>query len=169
VGWVLATVRPAPAQAGPGDRPVRGDNTGGSIITTGPVFVSYDEAVKAAIPLEALYILDYKTGRLLATIPTYRQTNKSTEIVEHFVERDLVDDFKLDLQAGPAPRFLMTTGSLGPYTSGWAPLYVVETSSKQVGVYRIHMQQSSAKSSRPRFELVEMRSYAGQPAPEPIP
>jgi hypothetical protein len=154
LGWVLSSVRPAPLRAGPGDR------SGESIVTTGPVFISYDEGVKTAIPVEAVYMLDYKGGRLLATIPTYRQTTKSTEIIEKFVERDLVADFKLETEVGPRPHFLMTTGALGPYTSGWAPLYVFETTTSQVGVYRLHMQQSSAKTSRPNFELVELRSYA---------
>ncbi len=154
MGWAAAAWRPAPLRAEAGDR------SGESIVATGPVFVQYDEGVKAPMALEAVYFLDYQAGRLLATIPTYRQLAKSTEIIEKFVERDLVADFKLELGRGPRPHFLMTTGSLGPYTAGWAPLYVFETTTYQVGVYRIHLQQSSAKASRPRFELVEMVSYA---------
>ena len=111
------------------------DRAGEMIMATGPLSVRYDEATKAPIPLEALYILDYKNGRLRASLPTYRQSTKSTTIVESFVERDLASDFKIDLDRGARPHFLMTTGSLGPYTSGWAPLYVIETSSSQIGVY----------------------------------
>ena len=113
-----------------------------------------------------MYVLDYKGGRLLATIPTFRQSTTTTHVIENFVERDLVADFKLELGGGAAPRFLMTTGSLGPYTSGWAPLFVFETTTSQVGVYRIQMQESTGKSSRPRFELLEMRSYARTNAPD---
>ena len=51
-----------------------GDRSGESIVATGPVLVRYDEAAKAPIPLEAVYFLDYKGGRLLATVPTFRQT-----------------------------------------------------------------------------------------------
>jgi hypothetical protein len=54
----------------------------------------------------------------------------------------------------------MTTGSLGPFTAGWAPLYVIETTSNQLGVYRLNIQESSGKSGRPKFELVQLRSYA---------
>jgi hypothetical protein len=154
LGWVLAVMRPAPLRAGGGDR------SGESAVATGPVFVRYDEGAKAAIPLDAVYVLDYKGGRLLATIPIFRQSTSSTQVIDTFVERDLVADFKLDLESGATPRFLMTTGSLGPYTSGWAPLFVFETTTNQVAVYRIQMQESTKKGSRPRFELLELRSYA---------
>ena len=120
-------LRPAPLRAASGDR------SGESVVATGPVFVRYDESAKAAIPLDAVYFLDYKGGRLLATVPTFRQSTSSTQLIEAFAERDLVADFKLDLESGAAPRFLMTTGSLGPYTSGWAPFYVFETTTSQVG------------------------------------
>jgi hypothetical protein len=120
--------------------------------------VHYDEAARAPIPLEALYILDYKNGRLRASVPTSTQTTRSTTIIESFVERDLAVDFKIDLDRAH-PHFLMTTGSLGPYTAGWAPLYVIETTSSQIGVYRLHIQETTAKSSRPKFELLQMQSY----------
>jgi hypothetical protein len=162
MGWAASSVRPTPLRAGSGDR------SGESIVATGPAIVRYDEAVKASIPLEAVYLLDYKAGRLLATIPTYQQSASSTHIVDEFVERDLVADFHVDLDdPSLKPRFLMTTGSLGPYTAGWAPLYVFETTSKQLGIYRIQIQQSTAKSSRPKFERVELRSYGKAGGSEP--
>lgn len=61
----------------------------------------------------------------------------------------------------------MTTGSLGPFTAGWAPLYVVETTSNQMGVYRIELQQTAGKSSRPKFELIQLKSYADTKIPKP--
>jgi hypothetical protein len=161
LGWALSSLRPAPLRAGAGDR------SGESIVATGAVLVRYDEGAKAPIPLDAVYLLDYKAGRLLATVPSYQQTTSSTHIIDTFVERDLVADFKLDLDTGPLPHFLMTTGSLGPYTSGWAPLYVFETTTKQMGVFRIQLQQSTAKSSRPQFELIQLRSYGQASASAP--
>jgi len=161
LGWAFSSLRPTPLRAGAGDR------SGESIVATGPVIVRYDEGAKAPIPLEAIYLLDYKAGRLLATVPSYQQSASSTHIVDTFIERDLAADFKLDLDTGQSPHFLMTTGSLGPYTAGWAPLYVFETNSHQLGVFRIQLQQSTAKSSRPRFELVELRSYAKAGGSEP--
>jgi hypothetical protein len=158
LGWALASIRPTPLHAGAGDR------SGEAIVATGPVLIRYDEAARAPIPLDAIYFLDYKGGRLLATIPSLRQTASSTRMIDTFDERDLVADFKLDLDTGPRPRFLMTTGSLGAYSAGWAPLYVFETTTNQLAVYRMQAQQTSGTDSRPRFELVEVRSYA-KPGP----
>jgi hypothetical protein len=161
LGWLLASLRPTPIRASAGDR------SGESVVATGPVMVRFDEGTKSAIPTDALYFLDYEGGRLLATIPTYRQTTKSVSLINAFEERDLVADFKVDLDTGPRPRFLMTTGSLGPYTEGWAPLYIIETTTNQLGIYRLQTQQTAGKPSKSRFELVELRSLAhgrpGQP------
>jgi hypothetical protein len=154
MGWGLASCRPLPLQASTGDR------SGESIVATGPVLVRYDEAAKGPVALDAVYFLDYKGGRLLATVPSFRQTNTATRLLEPFSERDLVADFKLELDSGARPRFLMTTGTIGPDSAGWAPLYVFETTTSQVGVYRIQMQTTIGTASQPRFELVEVRSYA---------
>jgi hypothetical protein len=153
-GWCLASVRPTPLAAS------AGDHSGDYVVASGPVMVRFDEGTKSAIATDALYFLDWKGGRLLATIPTYRQTTKSLSLIDTFEERDLVADFKLDLDAAERPRFLMTTGSLGAYTEGWAPLYVFETTTKRVGTYRLQTQQTVGNPSRPRFELVELRSFA---------
>jgi hypothetical protein len=161
VGWSLSLFRPRPLNAGSGDR------LGESIITTGPVLVRYDKATESSLPLDAVYILDYKGGRLVASLPTYRQSAAGTTVLESFVERDLAADFKLDLDTGPPPHFMMTTGSLGQFMAGWAPLYVVETNSKQMGVYRIQLQQTTGKSSRPKFELLQIKSYAETAMPKP--
>jgi hypothetical protein len=161
VGWSLSLLRPAPLHAGAGDR------AGESIVTTGSLIVKYDKATESPSSLDAVYILDYKGGRLLATVPAFRQSTSSTTIIESFVERNLAADFKIDLDAGKPPHFLMTTGSLGPYTGGWAPLYVVETTTNQLAVYRIHYQESTGKSSRSKFEMVQLRSYAKQAGTSP--
>jgi hypothetical protein len=154
VGWALAGIRPSLLHASAGDR------SGEAIVASGPVLVRYDEAAKGPLALDALYFLDYKGGRLLATVPTYQQSNSSTRVMEAFCERDLVSDFKLDIDTGPRPHFLMTTGSLGPYNSGWAPLYVFETTTGQVGVYRMQVQLTIGTKSRPSFDMIELRSYA---------
>src|SRR5580704_6201082 len=84
MGWGLASFRPVPLQASAGDR------AGESIVATGPVLVRYDEAAKGPVALDALYYLDYKGGRLLATVPSFRQTTTATRLIEPFSERDLV-------------------------------------------------------------------------------
>ena len=87
----------------------------------------------------------------------FRQTVNSTRYLEPFAERDLVADFKIDLDNGPRPHFLMTTGHLGTFGMGWAPLFVFETTSGQVGVYRIQKQTVGLKYQL-QFELLELRS-----------
>jgi hypothetical protein len=163
IGWGVSSFRPVPLLAG------AGDHSGESIVATGPVLVQFDEAVKTSIPLEAVYFLDYKGGRLLGTVPSFRQTAESTHLIDTFAERDLVVDFKLDLDIGPRPHFLMTTGSLGAYSAGWAPLYVFETSSSQVAIYRMQLPQTVGTVARAKFDLVELRSYAKAGAAEPKP
>jgi len=163
LGWGLSSFRPVPLRASAGDR------SGEAIVTTGPVLMQFDETVKASIPLEALYFLDYKGGRLLGTVPSFRQTAVSTQLINTFAERDLVVDFKLDLDIGPRPHFLMTTGTLGAYSAGWAPLYVFETTSSQLAIYRMQLPQTVGTVARAKFDLVELRSYAkaGTPNPQP--
>jgi hypothetical protein len=160
VGWLTSAIRTTPIQAGAGDR------AGECIVATGPVLMQYDDSTKSPIPLEALYFLDYKGGRLLATIPTYRMVNTKMQLIDRFAERDLVADFKLDLNSGARPRFLMTTGSLGRYSAGWAPLYVFETTSGQVAVYRIQVGQVAGGQTPAQFELVELQHY-GKAGAEP--
>jgi hypothetical protein len=158
LGWGLSASRTPLVRAGGADR------SGESIVTTGPVMVRYDEGLKVPLPQDALYYLDYQGGRLLATVPTYKQTTGSSKLVDTFAERDLVADFKIDLENGPKPRFLMTTGSLGPYSDGWAPLFVFESTTNRLAIYRVQ-QQTVGTNSRPRFDLMELRSIARPPMP----
>lgn len=163
LGWLLAAFQPRSMQGSSGDR------AGECVLATGPVLQQYDDSTKASIPLDAVYFLDYKGGRLLATIPTYRAEGTKTQILDGFAERDLVADFKLDLGAGARPRFLMTTGSLGRYSAGWAPLYVFETTSGQVAVYKMQVGGAYGSGAPGQFELLEVRRYnktaGGPPRP----
>jgi hypothetical protein len=162
-GWAGSGFRATPMRASTTDR------AGECIVAAGPVLMQYDDTSKAPIPLEALYFLDYNGGRLLATIPSYRMVGTKMELIDGFIERDLVADFKLDLGAGARPRFLMTTGSLGRYSSGWAPLYVFETTTGQVAVYRMQVGQKYGETASGQFDLVQLRRYhrseGGPPRP----
>lgn len=91
MGWALASLHPVRLNASAGDR------SGESIVVTGPVLMRFDEAAKGPVALDAVYFLDYKGGRLLATVPSYRQTTTATHLIEPFSERDLIADFKLNL------------------------------------------------------------------------
>lgn len=139
-----------PMQAGGGDR------SGESIVATGPIAVRFDEGNKVQIPEEALYYLDYKSGKLKATIPTYRTSGGTTRHLDGFCERDLVADFELDVDNGPKPHFLMTTGQLGTMGAGWAPLFVIETTTGKAAVYKI--QQAFGIRNQLRLDLLQVRS-----------
>lgn len=163
LGWFSSILHPTPMQGSSGDR------AGECIVATGPVLQQYDETTKSPIPLDALYFLDYKGGHLLATVPTYRADGRKTQLLDQFAERDLVADFKLELAGGARPRFLMTTGSLGRYSAGWAPLYVFETTTSQVAVYRLQVGQSYGSTAQAQFELLEVRKYTKPAAVSPPP
>ncbi len=152
LGWGWASLPRPVARASGGDR------WGESILMSGPVLVRYNEGTKVQIPQDALYYLDYKGGRLLATIPSFRhQSPEAIKMLDRFAERDLVADFKIDLDNGPRPHFLMTTGALGSYSEGCSPLFVFESTTNQVAVYTL-TQQTVGICSQPNFELVELRS-----------
>jgi hypothetical protein len=122
--------------------------------------VRYDERLRAALKQDALYYLDYKAGKLLGTIPSYQQSGATVRLIDTFAERDLVADFKLEnAELGRAPHFLMATCDIGAYSMGWAPLFVFETETNQVATYRIQ-QQSVGTSSKPSFELLDLRPIA---------
>ncbi|MDG3005307.1 hypothetical protein [Paludisphaera mucosa] len=150
LGVLIAGGRPQPMLAGGSDR------SGESIVVTGPIAVRFDEGHKVQIPEDALYYLDYKAGKLKATLPTYRQTATGTRHLDVFAERDLVADFALDVDNGPKPHFLMTTGQLGTLGEGWAPLFVIETTTGKAGVYRVR--QAFGVRNKLSIELIEVRS-----------
>jgi hypothetical protein len=155
VGWLLATFsKPLPRAYALG-----GDRWGDTMVASGPVGIRYDERLRSPLKQDAIYYLDYRGGRLLGTIPSYQQAGATVKFIDSFAERDLVADFKLDLETGSRPHFLMTTCEIGAYSMGWAPLFVFETETNQVATYRIQ-QQTVGTSSKPAFELVDLRSIA---------
>ncbi|WP_422930395.1 hypothetical protein [Singulisphaera sp. PoT] len=151
IGWSLASL--------PGPRAIvranSGDRVGGSTITTGPVLVRYDEGRKVQVTQDALYYLDYSSARLFATVPSFRQSAGPARIIDNFAERDLAADFKIDLANGQVPKFMMTTGELGAYSEGWAPLFVFETTTNQVAAYKVQ-QQMVGLASKHRFDLIQV-------------
>ena len=151
----LASFRPAPFMPAPATARAK------SIVATGPVIVRYDEAAKGSDPARCR-LPSRLQGRTAAGDGSHLPANDPATHIDRTVHRTRPGR---RLQARPGhrarPRFLMTTGSLGPYNAGWAPLYVFETTTSQLGVYRMQIQQTTiGMPSRPRFELVELRSYA---------
>ena len=160
LGWAVSSHRPPVVRAGGGDR------FGDYSLSTGPVAIQYNEGTKTQATQDALYFLDYRGARLIGTVPYQKQSIKGAQLIDGFVERDLIADFKIDADRGVNPHFLMTPGSLGAYGDGWSPLYVFETTTKKVAVYRLQPQVLGAKG---KFELLEMTSFAERPALPPAP
>lgn len=97
------------------------DRVDNYIICTGAAGVS------PRSPLDGVWLLDYKSGKLLATI-----VDRSIGKTVGFADLDLTTEF------GVAPnqsvRFLMTTGTI---STGQAALYLAETSTGKFGVYTL--------------------------------
>jgi hypothetical protein len=99
------------------------DRHGEYIICTGAV------AINPKAPTEGVWMLDYRTGKLLATL-----IDRLHGKIASWAEVDLVSEF------GLAPRqnvhFMMTTGMIA---QGQAALYVAETESGKFAVYTMGM------------------------------
>jgi hypothetical protein len=82
-------------------------------------------AVNPKAPTDGVWLLDYKSGKLLGTV-----IDRTAGKILGWAELDLVPEYNL------APRqnvhFLMTTGTIA---SGQAALYLAETSTGKIGVY----------------------------------
>ena len=108
-------LRPSPANAGSSDR------FEDYIMCTGAV------GVTARAPTDGVWLLDYRTGKLLGTV-----IDRTSGKILGWAEGDLVAEF------GIPPRqnvhFLMTTGQI---SQGQAALYVAETTTGKFGVYTL--------------------------------
>ena len=161
VGWFAASHRAPVARAVAGGA----DRFGDYAVTTATINIDYDDSSKIQAPQEAVFFLDYRAARLLTTIPSLKQTPGGTQIIDGFAERDLAADFKLG-ESSPKPHFVMTSGSYGAKGARWAPLFVFETMSRQVAVYRVQS-QSVGRVTQPKFDLLEVKSFGGAtPLPE---
>ena len=110
--WALnASTRPALAAGN--------DRFEDFILCTGPV------AINANIPTDGVWLLDYRTGKLQATL-----IDRMLGKIGGWAEVDLVAEF--GVQPKQNVHFMMTTGSI---TNGQAALYVAETSTGRFGIY----------------------------------
>jgi len=86
-------------------------------------------AANPAVPTDAVWLLDYRAGKLLGTVID-RQAGK----ISGWAEVDLVSEF--DIPPRKDVHFLMTTGVVA---QGQAALYVAETTSGKFAVYTMGM------------------------------
>jgi hypothetical protein len=115
------------------------------ILCTGPV------AVTPRAPTDGVWLLDYRSGKLLGTV-----IDRNAGKIIGWAEVDLVSEFSI------APRqnvhFLMTTGNIA---QGQAALYVAETSTGKLGVYTMGPQANGAPGVLiRRHDLVPFRQAA---------
>ena len=162
LGWGVSAPKANQLLAGGGDRYDE------SIVASGAAYVQYNEGSKIQVAQDAVYFLDYRAGKLLATIPTLRQTSLGSSIIENFGERDLVTDFKIDVETGPRPHFLMTTGSISnnsrqAFGDGWAPLFIFETTTRQVAAYRAE-QKTIGTANLVKLTLLEVKPFSAKPS-----
>jgi hypothetical protein len=76
-------------------------------------------------PTDGVWLLDYRTGRLLATV-----IDRANGKIVGWAELDMVAEF--GLKPRDNVHFMMTTGSI---SQGQAALYIAETNSAKFGVY----------------------------------
>lgn len=113
-----------------------------SILCTGPV------AVAQGSKTDGIWLLDYRTGRLLGTL-----IDRNSGKVANWAEVDLASEF------GVAPRnnvhFMMITGSIA---QGQAALYLAETVSGKFGVYTMGHDGRSSVTIR-RHDMTLFRPH----------
>ncbi len=118
------------------------------VMATGAVSIS------AKIQTDGVWMLDYKSGKLLATV-----IDKSQGKIIGWAEVDLVAEFEV------APKqdvhFMMTTGYI---TQGQSALYLAETTTGKFGVYTMGPGPNGNGISIRRHDLSSFRSppKAGQ-------
>lgn len=139
-------------QRGPVILAAGNDRSGESILGAGPVEVGYHQGLKIEITTDAIYFLDWRAGKLIAALPTLKQSGTTTKVLGPVAERDLIADFHIE--PGKAPHFLMTTGNLGIYDGSGSRLFVLESTTRQLAVYSVQRQNQSGNGA-PKFELLE--------------
>lgn len=147
-GWGMGTLRTPRLNAGGSDR------WNDRIVTTGTCLVEKDRQ-GTRVTQDAVYVLNYSSGLLLAAVPAYEQSPSAIRFVSEFAERDLVQDFAL--AHGSRPHFMMTTLEMGSQGDGTSPLLVFETETGQMATYRV-VREITAGTSRPKLQLLERRT-----------
>lgn len=89
------------------------------VLCTGPVLVN------PRVPSDGIWLLDYRTGRLMGTV-----INHLSGTIAGWAEVDMVKEF--DIPPRSDVHFLMTCGVIN---NGQSALYVAETTTGKFGVY----------------------------------
>jgi hypothetical protein len=106
-------------------------------------------AVNPRAPTEGVWLLDYRTGRLLGTV-----IDRTIGKIIGWAEADLVSEFGLTPKQ--SVHFMMTTGVI---TQGQAALYVAETTTGKFAVYTLGPRPDNQVGfSIRRHDLVQFRA-----------
>lgn len=148
VAWLFFGGSPRPVRAASNDR------YQDYVMSTGAV------TVNPRIQTDGVWLLDYKSGKLLGTV-----IDKTQGKIVGFAEVDLATEF------GVEPRqdvhFLMTTGYV---TQGQSALYVAETTTGKFGVYTMGPGANGNNIVIRRHDMTSFRqtaapAVAAEPAP----
>ncbi|MCE9563933.1 MAG: hypothetical protein K8U57_17970 [Planctomycetes bacterium] len=119
-----------------------------SIMATGAV------SVNPKIQTDGVWLLDYKSGKLLGTV-----IDRTQGKIVGWAEVDLTTEF--GLQRAADVHFMMTTGYI---TQGQSALYLAETSTGQFGVFTMGPGANGSGVAIRRHDMTKFRQAAGQPA-----
>jgi hypothetical protein len=109
-------------------------------------------AVNPRVPVDGVWLLDYRAGKLLGTI-----IDRTQGKIVGWAEVDLVTEFGLPPRQNV--HFLMTSGMIGP---GQAALYVAETTTGKFGVYSMAVRADNQPGVQiKRHDLVSFRAAPG--------
>ena len=113
-------------------------------------------SINARIQTDGVWMLDYKSGKLLGTV-----IDKSQGKIIGWAEVDLVAEFEV------APKqdvhFMMTTGYI---TQGQSALYLAETTTGKFGVYTMGPGQNGAGVAIRRHDMASFRKPANTAGPD---
>jgi hypothetical protein len=130
--------------------------------TSGPVTIQ-TTMEKTQVPLDAVYWVESndRGARLFTAIPELRKVGVKTQMMSDISARDLAADFKLT--PGVTPHFLLNTVSLGALVMGTSGLVIIETTTKQIAIYR-SSPKTTVRGTMPDVVILQIRSYH-----EPLP
>ncbi len=120
------------------------------------VTAEYNDARKVQIPVEGLVYLDYRSGKLIGTMPEMRQIGLQKRVLSNFTERDLVDDF--GILPGQSPNFLLQAISTGALSDSGQLIVVLDTQTRQARVYKLSFEQRGVEF-RPQFVMLEKKTF----------